>query len=176
MTVTISDIIHVLRLFKSQRSGDWTLSPSAGGTYQYGPNNLIGVENPQQALYILVKEELCSWARYCMSLYTLHTICWMYSYRLQIKWDIKEKNWCCCWCPETATSSVCVTQLTGFHLKPETAPSSVCVTQLTGFHLKLETEFSSWNFVFGIKNRMMDNVRNCDSDAENDLPELKMNR
>jgi hypothetical protein len=44
---------------------------------------------PQQALNILVKEERC-WALFYKSMYTLHTICWMYKYRLQIKLDLKK--------------------------------------------------------------------------------------
>jgi hypothetical protein len=41
---------------------------------------------PQEALYLLVKEERYR-SLFYMPLYTIHTICWRYWYRLQIKCD-----------------------------------------------------------------------------------------
>jgi hypothetical protein len=31
-----------------------------------------------------------------------------------------NSHWCCCWCPETETSSIYGVQLSRFHLKAET--------------------------------------------------------
>jgi hypothetical protein len=37
-TIVFLDVIHRPVLFKTQRFGDWILSPSSGGTYSVGPN------------------------------------------------------------------------------------------------------------------------------------------
>jgi hypothetical protein len=55
-------------------------------------------EKPPEALNLLVTEERY-WALFYMPLYTLYTICWMYWYRLQIKWDLKTSDhvWFASW-------------------------------------------------------------------------------